>query len=73
MKYNYKLVFKDKLDTVHFAIKLFQFISQRNDWLRAYEAMRRKNILYVYTGNYCCIDNYIKSRQRDYNYTITKL
>lgn len=73
MKYNYKLIFKDKSDTVHFAIELFQFISQRNDWLRAYEAMRRKNILYVYTGNYCCIDNYIKSRQRDYNYTITKL
>lgn len=73
MKYNYKLAFKDKLDAVHFAIELFQFISQRNDWLRAYEAMRKKNILYVYTGNYCCIDNFILSKQRNYDYTITKL
>lgn len=73
MKYNYKLVFNTPLETMRYAIRLFDYISQRNDWLKAYEAMRRKNILYVYTGNYCCIDNYIKSRQHDYNYTITKL
>ena len=73
MKYKYKLVFKDKPDTVHFAIELFQFISQRNDWLRAYEAMRRKNILYIYTHNYSYIDNYINNNSIKYNYQIIKL
>lgn len=73
MKYNYKLVFKDKSDAIQFAIMLIQYVQLRKDWLKAYEAMRRKNILYVYTDNYSYLNNYIESKQYSYNYTITKL
>lgn len=73
MKHNYKLTFNDTLDTVNFAVALFNYVSQRKDWFNAYDCMRRKNILYVYTANYTCIENFINNNKSHYNYTIIKL
>lgn len=73
MKYNYKLVFNDLSDMNPFIVNTYKLVFQRTDWFKAFDFMKRKNILYVCTGNYCCIDNFILSKQHNYNYTITKL
>ena len=74
MKYNYKLVFTNNQQLFKFTSQLFNYVSKRKDWIKYCDWTQKSNrILYVQTANYCCIDNYIKSRQCDYNYTITKL
>ena len=73
MKYNYKLTFNNTLDIVNFAVALFNYVSQRKDWFNNYDCMRRKNILYVYTHNYTCIELFINHNKSHYNYTIIKL
>lgn len=73
MKYNYKLVFNDPSNMNNLIKDTYKYVFQREDWFKAFDFMKRKNVLYVCTGNYCCIDNLILSKQRNYNYTITKL
>lgn len=73
MKYNYKLVFNDPSDMSNFIVNTYKYVFQREDWFKAFDFMKRKSALYVCTGNYCCIDNFILSKQRSYDYTITKL
>lgn len=73
MKYNYKLTFNNSIDTIALAVALFNYVSQRKDWFEAYDCMRRKNTLYVYTANYTCIENFINNNKSHYNYTIIKI
>ena len=73
MKYNYKLVFNDPSDMNNFIVNTYSYVLQRGDWFKAFDFMKRKSALYVCTGNYCCIDNFILSKQCSYGYTITKL
>ena len=73
MKSNIKLIFEDETAMTKFSILFFYYLTKHKYWLKNCNFHNRKNNLYIYTHNYCAIDNFINNNHIKYNYKITKL
>ena len=73
MKSNIKLIFEEEITMKKFSILFFNYLSQHKYWLKNCDSHSIKNNLYIYTHNYCAIDNFIYNNHIQYNYKITQL
>jgi hypothetical protein len=73
MKSNIKLIFEEGTTMKEFSILFFNYLSLHKYWLKNCNFHSRKNNLYIYTYNYCAIDNFINNNNTKYNYKIIKL
>ena len=73
MKSNIKLIFEEESAMKKFSILFFNYLTKHKYWLKNCNFHSIKNNMYIYTHNYCAIDNFINNNHIKYNYKITKL
>lgn len=68
MKSTHKLVFKNKEDIMPVAMNLIKVLNRSKFWREDCDFFVRKNILYVDTANYTCVNNALENLQYRHKY-----
>lgn len=73
MKSTHKLTFSDGKNLSLFVARLTMFLQTYPIWIRDCDFFARKNVLYVDTNRYTCVDNYISGKAQEFGYQIKEL
>lgn len=72
-KSDYKVVFEDDDRMNDFVHILYACLSSYKEWMKNCDYFARKNVLYVKTARYTCVDNFVQNFAWLYGGKVVKL